>query len=116
MRPAQIVFYETASGRRPVANFLDGLANRPRAKVLDVLTMLEEAGQRLGPPWLKKIDADLWEVRVQADRVRVRILFCQAGGELVLLHALKKKADRLPARDVATARHRRLEHRTPQGK
>ena len=114
MEPAHVVLYEGASGRRPVADFLDRLTNRQRAKVLDVLTMLEEAGQRLGPPWLKKIDGDLWEVRVQADKVQVRILLCQAGRELVLLHGLKKKADKLPARDVETARRRCVEHRKSQ--
>lgn len=109
--PTRVVFYQTPSGRSPVEDFLNGLTHRQRAKALDALEMLDEAGYYAGPPWLKKIDADLWELRVWAGGVRLRFLFCQEGAEFVILHGLKKKADRLPERDLETARHRCREYR-----
>jgi phage-related protein len=103
----QVVFYETARGRGPVQDFLDGrCTHHQRAKVAHALTLLAEAGFRLGPPWLKKVGKDIWELRVWADRARLRILFCQDGRDLVLLHALKKQADRLPNKDLEVARQR----------
>jgi len=107
----QVVSYETPSARVPVQEFLDRLTLRQRARVLDVLDMLEEAGFRLGPPWLKKIDEDLWEVRVQVEKGQVRIIFCEEGRQIVLLHGLKKKQQKLPHRDLETARRRCKEHR-----
>ncbi len=106
----QVVFYETTGGRSPVRDFLDGLTHRQRAKVLHLLVMLEEAGFQLGPPWLKKLDEALWELRVLADGVQLRILFCQESDDLVLLHGLRKKQQKLPGKDLATARRRYHDH------
>ena len=103
----QVVFYRTASGKRPVREFLDGLTAGQRAKALSVLTMLAEAGYELGPPWLKKIEDDLWELRIQVGKVRLRFLFCVERARCVVLHGVKKKRDRLPERDLQTARLRR---------
>jgi len=102
----QVVFYRTASGKRPVREFLDSLAASQRAKALSGLVMLAEAGYQLGPPWLKKIEDDLWELRVLAGKVRLRFLFYVEGQRCVVLHGLKKKTERLPQRDLQTARLR----------
>lgn len=106
----QVTFYETRSGRSPVEEFLDKLPLRQCAKVLYVLDLLEEAGFSLGPPWLKKVDRELWEVRIPVEGVQVRVLFCEERREFVLLHALKKKQPRLPPKDLRTARGRWREY------
>lgn len=111
-----IVFHLTSSGKSPVEDFLNKLTVRQRAKALDALGLLEKAGYSLGPPWLKKVEAEIWELRVQADRVRLRFLFGRAGEDFVVVHALKKKADRLPANDLKTARERWREYRESQGR
>ena len=109
----EVVFYETAGGRRPVTEFLEkGCTHRQAAKLLDTLTMLEEAGFSLGPPWLKKVDEDLWELRVQADKARLRVLFYRYGNRFVLLHGLKKQRQRLSESDLRTARGRCKDYRT----
>jgi len=110
-----VVFYLTSSGRSPVVEFLSKLTDRQRAQALDALALLEQFGFDLEDPWLKKIDADLWELRVRADRVRLRFLFSRQGEECVVLHALKKKTDRLPANELKTARQRWREYRESQG-
>jgi phage-related protein len=109
----EVVYYETPSGRRPVADFLGkkGLTYRQRANALEVLAMLEEAGYSLGPPWLKKLESDLWELRKEVEGVWLRFIFCQEGTRFVILHALKKKSNRLPQKDLQLARDRRHEYR-----
>ena len=110
MTPLRVIFYQTSAGRSPVEEFLDGLTDRQRAKALDALDILEGAGYRLGPPWLKKVEANLWELRVQAHKAWLRLFFCQDGARFVILHGLKKKTDKLPQRDLETARQRRRDH------
>ena len=110
-----VVFYLTSGGRSPVVEFLSRLTDLQRAQALDALALLEGFGLDLEDPWLKKIDAELWELRVRADRVRLRFLFCRRGEECVILHALKKKTKRLPVDDLKTARQRWREYRGWRG-
>lgn len=77
---------------------------------MHALQLLDEFGLALEEPWVKKLDAELWELRVQADRVRLRFLFGRRGEELVILNALKKKSEKLPANEVKTARRRWREY------
>ena len=108
-----IVFYETPGGRVPVQDFLDDrCTNRQRARTLSALSLLEEAGFQLGPPWLRKLSRDLWEVRVEADKVHVRIIFGKHERTFVLLHALRKQTQKLPAKDLEMARARWREYRS----
>jgi phage-related protein len=105
-----VILYQTSGGKSPVEDFLNSLTFRQRAKALNALTLLGEAGYSLGPPWLEKIEGEIWELRVHVDKVRLRFLFRRVGTDFVVLHALKKKAQRLPAKDIATAHRRGREY------
>ena len=101
-----VVFYKSASGNIPVKEFLEKLSSPLRAKILYGLTMLSSAGYNLGPPWLKKIDDILWEIRIQAEKTQVRVLFCEKKRKFILLHALKKKRQKRSRQDIETAHQR----------
>jgi phage-related protein len=103
----RVVYYRTDSGREPVAEWLDGRTSREQAKLFWALERLAESGFLLGPPWLKKLDDDIWEVRVQHGHLYARILFYERTKRVfVLLHAFAKRSQRTPKRKLHTARAR----------
>jgi len=106
--PWSIVFYTTERGNCPVKEFLIKLPHVTSARMSKGIALLSSAGFRLGPPWLKKIDDALWELRAIGENLRIRIRFSQEGPKFVLLHAMKKKQQKLSRRDIEIA-HQRLE-------
>jgi hypothetical protein len=46
-----VEFYEEADGSLPVHDFLQGLADKPRAKALAIIKLLEELGAALPFPY-----------------------------------------------------------------
>ena len=53
------------------------------------------------------MDGDIWEVRVQGDRVIYRILFAEEGARgqvLLALEAFKKKTQKTPPATIALAK------------
>lgn len=100
-------YFRTSSGREPVAEWLDNRPVRLRAKLFWLLERLAESGFSLGPPWLAKLDDEVWEARLKYAGTFSRILFYQASGDvLVLLLAFSKKTERTPRSKLQTARSR----------
>jgi len=55
-----------------VAEFIESLDAKSRAKVARILDLLEEFGTDLGMPYVKYLEKQLWELRVQHGRSRYR--------------------------------------------
>lgn len=70
--------------------------------------MLEEFGIRLGMPYAKHLEKQLWELRVRHGRNRYRIIyFPHTGQTFVLLHGFAKKTGPVPRTDIEIAEDRR---------
>lgn len=80
-----------------------------------MLEALRSAGFDMGPPWIKKIRGDIWELRVSLG-VEMRLFFCRQGRRFVILHAIKKKQQRTPksAIETAEARWQEYQSRSPE--
>lgn len=103
-----IEYYQTRAGRLPVAEFIESLDAKSRAKLARTLDLLEEFGTDLGMPYAKYLEKQLWELRVQHGRSRYRIVyFLTSGGSFVLLHAFTKKTEAVPRNHLDTAEARR---------
>lgn len=63
-------------------------------------------GWPLGMPLIRKIEAELWEVRTRLQDRIARVIFTVEGDKMVLLHGLIKKAEKLPLQDLQLARQR----------
>jgi len=102
-----VVFFRTASGREPVREWLKGLDKDDR-KVIGEDIKLVQFRWPLGMPLIKKIEADLWEVRSHPSGRRIaRIFFTVGTGEMALLHGIIKKSQKTPPQDLRLARQRR---------
>ncbi len=108
----EVDFYRTASGRCPVEGFLDSLAAKAAQKVAWVLRLVEELDPVPRQFFKKLSDTDhLWEVRAQHGRDAYRLLGFFDGPRLVVLtNGLAKKSKKIPRREIALARERRLDY------
>ena len=96
-------FYRSDSGREPVRDWLKSLdlANR---RVIGEDIKDVEFSWPIGMPLVRSLGGGLWEVRSTLPQGRIaRILFCVAGGQMVLLHAFIKKTQKTPKPDIDLA-------------
>ncbi len=102
----KVVFFCTESGREPVRLWLLELEKEDR-KVIGEDMKLVQFRWPLGMPLVRKISADLWEVRSHLSSGRVaRVFFTVAGNEMALLHGFIKKSQKTPLKDLETANAR----------
>lgn len=97
--------YRTAAGRRPVAHFIEGLSDPNAGAVLAGMEEVRNRGLRAA----RHLDGDIWEVRVDGDRVIYRILFAEEGsrGQILLaLDGFNKKTQKTPRATIELAQRR----------
>jgi len=58
-------------------------------------------------PLVRKIDVELWEVRVPLNDRIARVLFTIDASEAILLHGFIKKSQKIPDEELATAVQRK---------
>jgi phage-related protein len=98
-------FYRTASGAEPVLDWLREQTPEIRKAVgTDIKTV--QLGWPLGMPLVRKMAADLWEIRSRFPAGIARVLFTVVRTDIVLLHGFIKKSETTPATDLALARKR----------
>ena len=103
-----VEFYETAAGRCPVREFLDGLKTSDPDDFAAVVAGLAKLRNReYHREALSKALGDrLFELR-HVGKLNTRMLwFFMKGRRIVLLHGIRNKGQAIPARDLATARER----------
>jgi len=111
-----LIFYETASGRSPVREYLDRLSAAEAAKVLTDLDLLAAFGLELGMPHVRPVQGKVWELR-SVGRVQHRVLYAAVSGRrLVLLHAFTKKTPKTPASEIDLAEHRFADYQARYGR
>src|SRR2546422_11651738 len=103
-----VEFYETATGRSPVREFLDDLkASDPDdfAAVLAGLAKLR-VRQYHREPLAKALGGGLFELR-HVGKLNTRVLwFFRKGRRIIAVHGVRNKGQAIPRRDMDTARER----------
>jgi phage-related protein len=100
-----VSFFKTESGREPVREWLKSFPREQRRIIgEDIKTV--QFGWPLGMPLVRKIDRDLWEVRIRLPAGIVRVLFTAGEGRMILLHGFIKKSQKTPQDDLALAKTR----------
>lgn len=70
--------------------------------MLRSITLLENFGPFVKMPYSKKIAPRLYELRIKGAE-SIRTLYTQIGQVYYLIHAFKKKTDKIPKREIKTA-------------
>lgn len=99
--------YRTASGGRPVRDFILDCEREDRAAIAAAMADIRTNGNRGGGA--RHLQGPIWEVRVDGRGVIYRILFASIGSRgriLLSLHAFKKKTQKTPKSAIELARKR----------
>lgn len=100
-----IHFFRSETGNEPVRDWLKSLTALDRKMIGEDLKTVQ-FGWPLGMPLVRKMDKDLWEVRVRLDNRIARILFTVTKTHMVLLHGFIKKSNNTPKDDLSLAKRR----------
>jgi phage-related protein len=97
--------YRTASGRRPIKQFLDRLDDEDLASVVAAMREVRQQGLKAA----RHLDGEIYEVRADGKGVIYRILFAPQGKRkqvFLSLEALKKKRQKTPPEAIRLAKRR----------
>ena len=106
------LFFQLASGREPVRDWLGDLPREDRGLIGRDL-MKVEFGWPCGPPLCASLTdyPGLYEVRSSLTGGRIaRVFFTVAGGTMVLLHGFIKKTQASPMKELKLAERRLKEY------
>lgn len=100
-----IYFFSSETGNEPVREWLKSLTALDR-KIIGEDLKTVQFGWPLGMPLVRKMDKNLWEVRIRLENRIARILFTVTQDGMVLLHGFIKKSNNTPQDDLALAKRR----------
>ena len=104
----KVLFFQTARGESPVEDFIKDQDEATHAKVLQAIKLLSNNGPFLKPPYIKKLQDKLYELRISG-KVAIRIFYIITNNEYYLLHAFKKKSQKTPSKELKVALDRMRE-------
>ncbi|MEX2381984.1 MAG: type II toxin-antitoxin system RelE/ParE family toxin [Opitutales bacterium] len=98
-------FFRSDSGAEPVRRWLKSLSvEQKKAIGEDIKTV--QFGWPLGMPLVEKLAPHLWEVRTKFPGGISRVIFTVDGDLMVLLHGFIKKSQKIPQKELNTAKTR----------
>lgn len=109
----RVVFFKTEGGQEPVREWIKTLP-REEQRLIGKRILAVQYSWPVGLPLVRKLEEDLWEVRVTLDKRIARVLFTvREGALMLLLHGFIKKSQKTPKEDLDLARKRlrALRHR-----
>ncbi|MFH1258984.1 MAG: type II toxin-antitoxin system RelE/ParE family toxin [Elusimicrobiota bacterium] len=100
----KIVFYETRRGDYPTKDFIQELDKKARAKIWRHLDLLAKEGPNLLRPYADHVRGKIKELRIKTGAGNIRIFyFFFIERTIILLHAFKKKTQKLPENEIGHA-------------
>lgn len=109
----EVIFYRDQNGKSEVVDYLDELGKNAntdkkdrinRQKILAYLQVLSQYGTRMGQPYVKHIEDDIWELRPLRNRI---FFFYWKDNKFVILHCFTKKTQKTPAKEIERAKRNR---------
>jgi len=104
----EVRFYRTAQDREPVRDWLKAFPREVR-KIIGEDLKTVQYGWPLGMPLVRKMAANLWEVRSRIPNGIARVRCTTVGEVMVLLHGFVKKSQKTPKSDLQLAAQRMKE-------
>ncbi len=110
MKRKKAIYYENNQGERPVEEFLNSLDVKIRAKLLARIEFLEEHWHELRRPLIDIVEDDLWELRVQFAKNKIRVIYAYMFKDyIVLLHSFIKTTGPIPENVKLLAKNRMID-------
>ena len=100
-----VIYYETVDGSCPISEFIESREMRNQAKLLSMISLLEERGPNLPRPYADLLEDGIHEMRIKFSGEQIRILYFFCYQEFVILnHVFRKKTDRVPISEIRKAK------------
>lgn len=107
----KVDFYREADGNFPVRNWLDGIPEEVRGKIIARIDLLREGGPTLDYPYTSQIEGKLREARLRIGKTRYRVLyFFDEDRTAILLHGFTKNSAAVEEADKRIGRSRMAKH------
>lgn len=90
--------------------FLDSLSDKEAVKLLSIIDKIEQAAMLTATrqEWVKKLEDNLYEVRVSTNSNTLReIYFQMKGSEYFITHGFRKNTNKTPKRELEKGRRLR---------
>lgn len=97
--------YRTATGRRPIKEFIDELSDIDAAAIVAAMKDVRETGLAAA----RHLRGEIYEVRADSDRQTFRVLFAPEGRRsqvLLALDGFSKKTQKTPPEKIRLAERR----------
>jgi phage-related protein len=108
-----VVFFETASGKQPVREFIKKLSKEEQKEVGADIRVVQDSFP-IGLPLVRKLKPELWEIRSFIKDGISRIFFTFFDKKIILLHAIVKKMQKTPLKEIDVAIERLKEFKKMQ--
>ena len=96
-----IEFYERENGDIPAEDFLLSLDIKMRAKLLGIMSILQEKGNQLREPYRKHLDDGIFEIRGKVGTDISRVLyFFYYEGKIIFTNGFVKKTQKTPKSEI----------------
>ena len=95
----------------PAKEFLDGLDNKMRAKMIRTVELLRDYGYELREPYSKHLNDGIFELRAKVSTDITRVLyFFVSGRKAILTHGFVKKTQKTPQSEIEKAENYRRDY------
>jgi phage-related protein len=98
----KVFFFQTSNRRYPVKEFIESQEFNLQARINKSIRLLIDYGVSLRQPYVKKISGNIYELRIRGS-IPVRIFYVRIQNNFCLLHAYKKKSQKIPRRELMVA-------------
>ncbi len=107
----EVEFYYDKHGKSEIVDYLDSLKVKSktsktdrinREKILAYIGALQKYGTRIGKPYVKRINDEIWELRPLNNRI---FFFYWKNNRFVLLHHFIKKTQKTPVKEIIKAQN-----------
>jgi len=99
-----VCFFIDDRGKNTVKEFIDKLPLKEQAKIMAYLDELKQQGHHMRRPMADYLGEGIYELRPHDNRI---FYFFFLKETAVLLHAIRKKTDKIPVRDMELCRKRK---------
>lgn len=113
MEKLNFEFYTRPNGHTEFLEYLEGINNKSRAKLLARINLVSMYGIRVGiqHDWVKQLDNNLYEIRSRDSNNQQRGLYFHVEeNHYVITHGFTKKTQKTPHREINHAKKLRAEY------
>ena len=111
MNEFDIIFYDKPDGEEPAKEFILSLDNKMKARMLKLINLLGECGNKLRKPYSEHIEDGIFELRAKVGSDISRVLyFFVIGKQIILTNGFIKKTQKTQKSEIELAKKYRNEY------